>query len=100
MIADWIASLFLAFVVDPLQVEIEDRLAEMKAPVEVVTQAGDCLRSTGTTLVQRASGDLWWAGTTAVSVVTGLTSPAELLDAGNPACGAVATYLALSVIES
>jgi hypothetical protein len=100
MIADWIASLFAAFVVDPLQVEIQQKLEEMKAPVEVVTQAGDCLRTTGPALIDRATGDLWWAGTTAVYVVTGLTSPAELLDANNPACAPIASYLSAEAAEA
>ncbi len=93
MIAEWIASLFAAFVVDPIEADIRQRLEDMKAPVEVVSQAGDCLATTGPALIDKATGDLWWAGTTAVSVVTGLTSPAELLDANNPACAPIASYL-------
>jgi hypothetical protein len=100
MIAEWIASLFAALVVDPLQADIQHRLEEMKAPVEVVSQAGNCLRTTGPLLIERATGDLWWAGTTAVSVVAGLTSPAELLDAGNPACAPIASYLTSAEAEA
>jgi len=100
MIAEWIAALFAAFVVDPLQADIQQRLEEMKAPVEVVAQAGNCLRTTAPALIERATGDLWWAGTTAVSVATGLTSPAELLDANNPACGPIANYLTSAAAEA
>lgn len=100
MIADWIASLFAVLVVDPLQADIQQRLEDMKAPVEVVSQAGDCLRTTGPALIDRATGDLWWAGTTAVYVVSGLTSPAELLDANNPACAPIASYLTSAAAEA
>jgi hypothetical protein len=93
MIAEWIASLFAILVVDPIEADIRERLQAMNAPVEVVTQASDCLRTTGPQLVERATGDVWWAGTTAVSMVVGLTSPAELLDAANPACAPLASYL-------
>ncbi len=100
MISEWIASLFAALVIDPLQADIQQRLEEMKAPVEIVTQAGDCLRTTGPQLIERATGDLWWAGTTVVYVATGLTSPAELLDAGNPACAPIASYLTSAEAEA
>ncbi|MCZ8181102.1 MAG: hypothetical protein O9309_18950 [Rhizobium sp.] len=100
MIGEWIASLFAAFVVDPIEADIRQRLEEMQAPVQVVSQAGDCLRTTGPALIERAAGDLWWAGTTAVYVVTGLTSPAELLDANNPACAPIASYLTSAEAEA
>ena len=93
MIGDWIASLFAAFVIDPVEADIRQRLEEMQAPVQVVAQVGDCLRTTGPALVDRAGGDLWWAAITAITVTTGLTSPAELLDADNPACAPIANYL-------
>lgn len=100
MIAEWIASIFAMLVVDPIDADIRQRLEEMKAPVEVVSQAGDCLRTTGPLLIDRATGDLWWAGTTVVSVVSGLTSPAELLDAENPSCAPLASYLISAEAEA
>jgi hypothetical protein len=100
MIAEWIASIFAMLVVDPIEADIRQRLEEMKAPVEVVSQASDCLRTTGPLLIDRATGDLWWAGTTVVSVVSGLTSPAELLDAANPACAPLASYLVSAEAEA
>lgn len=100
MIADWIASIFALFVVDPIEADIRQRLEEMRAPVEVVTQAGDCLRTIGPLLIERATGALWWAGTTVVSLATGFTSPAELLDAGNPTCAPIARYLLSAEAEA
>ncbi|MFN3635946.1 MAG: hypothetical protein ACK4UW_16160 [Rhizobium rhizophilum] len=100
MIAEFIASVFAFFVVDPVQAEIEARLQAARAPVEIVSQARACLSTTGPILIERATGDMWWAGTTIVSVATGLTSPAEVLDAGNPACVPVATHLTAAEAEA
>ncbi|MFN7090872.1 MAG: hypothetical protein ACK4P4_10020 [Allorhizobium sp.] len=100
MIGDWIASLFAAFVIGSVEADIRQRLEEMQAPVQVVAQVGDCLRTTGPALVDRAGGDLWWAAITAITVTTGLTSPAELLDADNPACAPIANYLISAEAEA
>lgn len=100
MIAEFIASLFSAFVVDPVQADIESRLEAARAPIKIVSQARACLSTTGPILVERATGDLWWAGTTIIGVTAGLTSPAELLDAANPACAPVATYLTAAEAEA
>ena len=100
MIAEFIASLFALFVVDPVQAEIEARLAAVQAPIEIVSQARACLGTTGPILIERATGDVWWAGATIVKIATGLTGPAELLDAGNPACAPVATYLTAAEAEA
>lgn len=100
MIGDFIASLFAAFVVEPVQADIQQRLEEAGASVEVVSQATDCLSTTGPLLINRASGDLWWAGTTIVNVAIGWQSPAELLDAANPACTPLATFLTSDAASS
>lgn len=100
MIADFIAFLFAIFVVDPVQTEIAARLEAAQAPIEIVSQARVCLGTTGPLLVERATGDLWWAGTTIISVATGLSSPVELLDAENSACAPVATYLTAAEAEA
>jgi len=94
MISEFIASLFATFVVEPVQADILSRLDQAGASVEVVSQASDCLATTAPILISRAGDDIWWAGRTIVSVATGWQGPAELLDAGNPACGPLATFLA------
>ncbi|UJW74224.1 hypothetical protein [Rhizobium sp. SL42] len=93
MISEIIASLFATFVVEPMQADILARLNEAGASVEVVSQSRDCLASTTPMLISRAGNDVWWAGSTVVAVAVGWQSPAELLDAGNPACGPLATFL-------
>lgn len=93
MIGEFFSWLFAALVVDPIQTEIVTRLEQVQAPVAVVSQMNACLQTTGPALFDRAAKDLWWAGSTVIAVSTGYTRPAELLDAGNPACGPIATYL-------
>ncbi|EHS51961.1 hypothetical protein PDO_4959 [Rhizobium sp. PDO1-076] len=93
MISEFIASLFAAFVVEPVQADILARLDQAGASVEVLSQSRDCLATTAPILISRAGDDIWWAGSTVVAVATGWQSPAELLDAGNPACGPLATFL-------
>jgi hypothetical protein len=96
MIGDFFSWLFTIFVVDPVGAEVALRLEQAKAPVAVVSQVNDCLRTTGAAMLDRAGNDAWWAVATAVSVTTGQTGMAELLDAANPACGSIATYLTAS----
>ncbi|PYB75449.1 hypothetical protein [Rhizobium wuzhouense] len=96
MIGDFFSFLFAAFVIDPIQSEVALRLEQARAPVAVVSQVNTCLSTTAPALLDRAAQDFWWAGSTIVSLTTGFTTPAELLDASNPACGAIATYLTQS----
>jgi hypothetical protein len=96
MIGDFFSWIFAVFVIDPMQAEVASRLEQAKAPVEVISQVNACLGSTAPALLERAGNDIWWAGTTVVSLTTGFTSPAELLDASNPACGPIASYLTQS----
>lgn len=93
MISEIIAALFASLVVEPVQADILARLDRAGASVEVLSQSRDCLASTAPILIDRAGNDVWWAGSTVVAVATGWQSPAELLDAGNPACGPLATFL-------
>lgn len=93
MIGEFVASLFASFVVEPVQAGLRERLEEARAPVEVVSQASDCLGTTGPVLLARAGEEPWWAVTTIVSVAVGWQTAAELLDAGNPACGSLANFL-------
>lgn len=93
MIGEFIASLFAGLVMQPIQSEIQQRLEEARAPVEIVRQAGDCLASTGPVLLARAGEDPWWALTTVVSVATGWQTAGDLLDAANPACAPIANFL-------
>jgi hypothetical protein len=96
MIGEFFSWIFAVFVIDPIQAEIAARLEQAQAPVAVVSQVNACLSTTGPALLERAGNDVWWAGSTVVSLTTGFTTPAELLDAANPACGPIASYLTQS----
>jgi hypothetical protein len=96
MIDEFFSWVFAVFVIDPLQAEVATRLEQAQAPVAVVSQVNACLSTTAPALLERAGNDVWWAGSTVISLTTGFTTPAELLDASNPACGPIANYLAQS----
>ncbi|MGY5804854.1 hypothetical protein [Rhizobium hainanense] len=89
MISNLLASLFATFALGPLQAEIERHAAAAGQPVEIVRQSQACLSSEVPALVQRASDDTFWTISTVISLSTGWSSPADLLDKNNPACAPV-----------
>ncbi len=86
MISDMFISFAASFVVDPMQVEIAEKVQAAGQPVAIVQQAQACIASQGPELFARASRDWGWAATTAVSVLVGFTPPEDLLDSSDPAC--------------
>lgn len=86
MISDMFTSLVASFVVDPMQVEIAEKVQAVRQPLAIVEQAQACIASQGPKLLERASRDWGWAATTAISVSVGFTPPEDLLDSSDPAC--------------
>jgi hypothetical protein len=89
MLANLIASLFATFALAPLQAEIERHAAAAGQPVEIVRQSQACLTTEGPLLLKRASEDMVWTISTVVSLATGWSDPADLLNKNNPDCAAV-----------
>lgn len=89
MLANLIASLFATFALAPLQAEIERHAAVAGQPVEIVRQSQACLTTEGPLLLKRASEDMVWTISTVVSLATGWSDPADLLNKNNPDCAAV-----------
>ncbi|MDH6269445.1 hypothetical protein M2360_004873 [Rhizobium sp. SG_E_25_P2] len=83
--SDFIAALIAFFVIDPLTAELDGKLAGLKSSPETAAIVRECAGAIGPQLIEKASGDYWWAATTAFSVATGLTAPESLL-ADGPAC--------------
>jgi hypothetical protein len=94
---DLIALLVSLFLLNPLQAEMQSRLAEANAPPAVVAGVAACAVSAGPGLVQRAAEDPIWAISTALRSWFGAISPeAVLLDAAPdcvPAMAAARPYL-------
>ncbi len=86
MIRDFLVSIFSFLVVEPFQAEINGKLAAARAPAAIIQQVEDCARAALPVLADRALGDWWWAGTTAVYVTIGMQSPESVLTREVPAC--------------
>ncbi|OJF89760.1 hypothetical protein [Pararhizobium antarcticum] len=93
MISDVAAWLFAMFIIDPLQVEIRERLNGASVPVEQIQQSQQCIASHGPQLLKRAGEEPGWALSTAVGVAVGWNSPVELLDARDPNCSTLVRLL-------
>lgn len=93
MLSDLVGLLIATIVIDPLQAQVQEKLQQARAPVEIVQQSQACLASQGPKLLERASNNWGWATGTAITVFVGATSPVELLDAGAPECTALINAL-------
>lgn len=95
MISEIAAWLFALFVIDPLQAEVRDRVAQANLPIEALQQSQQCVATHGPLLLQRATDDPAWATSTALGVAVGWTSPAELFDIKDPNCTALVRVFAV-----
>lgn len=86
MIQDIILSLVSFFVVEPLQVELADKLAAARAPQAVIAQVSQCAREATPVLAERVMADPAWGVAETVRVWTGMTSPETVLGAAAPSC--------------
>ncbi|KQR36362.1 UNVERIFIED_ORG: hypothetical protein J2W66_004548 [Agrobacterium larrymoorei] len=89
MLSDIAAWFITLFVVDPLQAEMREQLDRANASTEIIQQSQRCVASQAPQLLNRAGEDPAWAIATVVGFTFGWTSPAQLLDKGDPNCAAV-----------
>ncbi len=99
MLSEFLASVFSALVLDPVQAEVRQTLERAGASIEVVQQSTECLGTAGPALARQAVDDPWWATATIVGITTGYQSPADLLASGGPACEPVARFLTSAQAE-
>lgn len=88
MLDNTFAALVSFFLIDPLQVEIADRLASAGAPPAIVADVTSCARPATPVIVERATGDVWWAASTAFALWVGSTTPDAVLVETAPVCAA------------
>ncbi|MBB5577049.1 hypothetical protein [Rhizobium paranaense] len=93
MFSEIIASIFSMLIIEPLQAGIAERVAAAKAPTEIVRASQDCLAAEAPRLLDRATNDMGWAVSNAVSVSFGWSSPLDLLDTSAPGCAALVNVL-------
>jgi hypothetical protein len=88
MIRDFLLSLVSFFIIDPFTAELNQKLALAQAPAAVVQDVRACAAAAAPVLLERVANDWWWAGTTAISVSVGMTTPQQVLVEIAPACAA------------
>ena len=86
MLDTTLAALVSFFLIDPLQAEISKRLEADGAPPTIVADIASCARTATPALVERATGDPWWAAATAVGIWLGSTKPDVVLAEAAPVC--------------
>ena len=88
MLQELLASVVSVLIVDPLQAEMNERLARIRAPQAVMADVRACAQSSLPGLADRAMADPLWVVTTTLDVWTGRTAPEEILGGTSPQCDA------------
>jgi hypothetical protein len=88
MIHEILAFIVNLLVIDPLQAEMDKRLAEVRAPQAVVADVRACADAALPVLVNRATAEPGWVVMTAVDVWFGRAAPEDVLIAVSPQCDA------------
>jgi hypothetical protein len=86
MIQDIFALVISWLIVDPLQNEMNKRLAEVRAPQALIADVRTCAESSLPKLADRAAAEPSWVLATALDVWTGRTAPEDVLGASSPQC--------------
>jgi hypothetical protein len=86
MIQELLAALVSVLIVNPLQAEMNERLAKIGAPQAVISDMRRCAESSLPELADRATGEPLWVVTTALEVWTGRTAPEEVLGGTSAQC--------------
>ncbi|WP_293865747.1 hypothetical protein [uncultured Alsobacter sp.] len=88
---DIVAALVSFFLIQPLQAEMAETLATMRAPSAVVAQVAACAQEAAPAVARRAMADPLWAAGTVVSVWIGQAQPEALLVEVVPGCAPAVT---------
>jgi hypothetical protein len=83
---DLMALIVSLFLLNPLQAEIQSRLADANAPASVVAGVTACAVTAGPAMVQRAVDDPVWAIATAFRSWIGAVQPEAVLVEAAPGC--------------
>jgi hypothetical protein len=88
MLQDLFAFLVGVLIVDPLQAEMNERLAQIRAPQAVIAEMRSCAEASLPPLANRALAEPGWAIATTLNVWTGRTAPEEVLGGTSAQCNA------------
>ena len=87
MFQELLASLVSLLIVNPVQAEISERLAQVRAPQAVIADVRTCTEASLPGLADRAMAEPLWVVSTALNVWTGQTAPETILGS-TPQCEA------------
>jgi hypothetical protein len=88
MLQEILSSLVSLLIVDPLQAEMSERLAQVRAPQAVIADVRTCAEASLPRLADRAMAEPMWVVSTALNVWTGQTTSEDILGNTTPQCGA------------
>lgn len=86
MLQDILASVVSLLIVEPLQAEMSERLAQARAPQAIIADVRTCAEASLPGLADRALAEPLWVVTTALNVWTGHTAPESILGNTTPQC--------------
>lgn len=86
MIQEILAAVVNILIVDPIQAEMNERLAQVKAPQAVIADVRACATASLPILADRVVADPAWAATTIIEVWIGTAAPEDVLSSTSPRC--------------
>lgn len=86
MVQDILASFISLLIVDPLQAEMDKRLAQVRAPQALIADVRTCADAALPRLADRAMAEPGWFVATAMDVWLGSTRPEDVLITASPQC--------------
>lgn len=99
MISEFVAWLFTLFVLDPLTVDLRQKIDEAGLPVQTFQQSQQCIATHAPRLLERATSDPAWAAWTAVTTSIGWTEVTDLVDASDPNCAVISKLMGNETAE-
>jgi hypothetical protein len=88
MIHDILAFIINLLILDPLQAEMNKRLAYVRAPQALTAEVRTCAAASLPKLADRAMADPAWVVTTSLDVWLGRSAPEDVLSSVSPQCKA------------
>lgn len=86
LLQELLATIVSVLIVDPLQGEMNERLAQIRAPQAVIADMRTCTEASLPKLADRAMAEPLWVVTTALNVWTGRSAPEDVLGGTSAQC--------------
>lgn len=86
LLQELLATIVSVLIVDPLQGEMNERLAQIRAPQAVIADMRSCAEASLPKLADRAMAEPLWVVTTALNVWTGRSAPEDVLGGTSAQC--------------